>query len=62
MSASLVGSEMCIRDRGKAALFGPLGSTGLPPVCRSHCRYARQVRSHHSVSYTHLTLPTICSV
>eukprot|EP00969_Alexandrium_andersonii_P192217 8490028-Alexandrium_andersonii.AAC.1 len=63
MSASLVGSEMCIRDR-RCTLRPPLGaqrdtaigqlplelvdlgSPGWPP----------------SVSYTHLTLPTICSV
>eukprot|EP00969_Alexandrium_andersonii_P109025 4809800-Alexandrium_andersonii.AAC.1 len=61
MSASLVGSEMCIRDRW-----------------RTQCRHALQRSTCHSalqrsgmlwvgggsqaVSYTHLTLPTICSV
>eukprot|EP00969_Alexandrium_andersonii_P119050 5263461-Alexandrium_andersonii.AAC.1 len=61
MSASLVGSEMCIRDSTNSANVAqedeaavsssPKGRTvlwpasGLPPV-----------------SYTHLTLPTICSV
>eukprot|EP00975_Prorocentrum_lima_P058209 12214240-Prorocentrum_lima.AAC.1 len=60
MTSSLVGSEMCIRDRfcGRAVDASPrlrkvpaheacLGMVGLllPPV-----------------SYTHLTLPTICSV
>eukprot|EP00969_Alexandrium_andersonii_P057524 2534944-Alexandrium_andersonii.AAC.1 len=62
MSASLVGSEMCIRDRGAreasssdccvfgGAEFG-LRQQGADTVC---CVVA--------VSYTHLTLPTICSV
>eukprot|EP00969_Alexandrium_andersonii_P260703 11526101-Alexandrium_andersonii.AAC.1 len=63
MSASLVGSEMCIRDRRTTLRrlrvvravhamrsFGTMGSgpaAHLPPG---------------PVSYTHLTLPTICSV
>eukprot|EP00969_Alexandrium_andersonii_P119286 5273667-Alexandrium_andersonii.AAC.1 len=62
MSASLVGSEMCIRDsletdneptlvdlrQGVAdALAGASGSDSATP---------------QAVSYTHLTLPTICSV
>eukprot|EP00969_Alexandrium_andersonii_P139695 6180037-Alexandrium_andersonii.AAC.1 len=62
MSASLVGSEMCIRDRGmhtrmytearprRAALAGRDWQAVL---CASRCG---------PVSYTHLTLPTICSV
>eukprot|EP00969_Alexandrium_andersonii_P205264 9069712-Alexandrium_andersonii.AAC.1 len=62
MSASLVGSEMCIRDRP-------------PPRAVEQPRVAsRTWASHHlrtrrswpceggAVSYTHLTLPTICSV
>eukprot|EP00969_Alexandrium_andersonii_P193591 8550779-Alexandrium_andersonii.AAC.1 len=63
MSASLVGSEMCIRDRCNSeergsrnfaaseqqrGPFGPLGVLGPRPL--------------EPVSYTHLTLPTICSV
>eukprot|EP00969_Alexandrium_andersonii_P112458 4969160-Alexandrium_andersonii.AAC.1 len=63
MSASLVGSEMCIRDRA------------MPPQRR--CRRPRSppkakttsssvavltIRRLEPVSYTHLTLPTICSV
>eukprot|EP00969_Alexandrium_andersonii_P017403 760890-Alexandrium_andersonii.AAC.1 len=63
MSASLVGSEMCIRDREwdelrTASAFnrwvtqgrklgGPARATTIDPA---------------TVSYTHLTLPTICSV
>eukprot|EP00969_Alexandrium_andersonii_P034018 1487633-Alexandrium_andersonii.AAC.1 len=62
MSASLVGSEMCIRDSfwegrslaprrhpqpGGCAPAGTIGKGSPRPV---------------PVSYTHLTLPTICSV
>eukprot|EP00969_Alexandrium_andersonii_P087198 3846294-Alexandrium_andersonii.AAC.1 len=63
MSASLVGSEMCIRDsanaRGAAAqaFCGPRRQAPpwqAPPVVCCWRLYA--------VSYTHLTLPTICSV
>eukprot|EP00969_Alexandrium_andersonii_P101758 4491248-Alexandrium_andersonii.AAC.1 len=63
MSASLVGSEMCIRDRYLAAKQLeedlPGERRGPEPVLvelgREHQRVA-------AVSYTHLTLPTICSV
>eukprot|EP00969_Alexandrium_andersonii_P307605 13597327-Alexandrium_andersonii.AAC.1 len=61
MSASLVGSEMCIRD-----------SSGSPPrlseIPRSSLRRWRAlvaslgISGMSPVSYTHLTLPTICSV
>eukprot|EP00969_Alexandrium_andersonii_P100889 4450618-Alexandrium_andersonii.AAC.1 len=63
MSASLVGSEMCIRDsppspqkrlrraggffRGSGGAVAALGEAA---------------RAEGAVSYTHLTLPTICSV
>eukprot|EP00975_Prorocentrum_lima_P000662 131159-Prorocentrum_lima.AAC.1 len=61
MTSSLVGSEMCIRDRAlsvgnvgdntvQRALMGDLGE----PFAMWD--------SGVSVSYTHLTLPTICSV
>eukprot|EP00969_Alexandrium_andersonii_P241788 10677348-Alexandrium_andersonii.AAC.1 len=62
MSASLVGSEMCIRDRCAAtppsteapSVPGPRAAAGRPVrVC---------ARGRPAVSYTHLTLPTICSV
>eukprot|EP00969_Alexandrium_andersonii_P282868 12505048-Alexandrium_andersonii.AAC.1 len=63
MSASLVGSEMCIRDRLRTVSGGlrnGRGKTGRPQ------RLARQRRARlrvtEPVSYTHLTLPTICSV
>eukprot|EP00969_Alexandrium_andersonii_P114078 5042905-Alexandrium_andersonii.AAC.1 len=63
MSASLVGSEMCIRDRywelhrlrpaaadlvQRALVAAPLHQPASPRL--------------KPVSYTHLTLPTICSV
>eukprot|EP00969_Alexandrium_andersonii_P203919 9010456-Alexandrium_andersonii.AAC.1 len=60
MSASLVGSEMCIRDSAEglpAAQEGhacPIDLHELPDLGR----HVDQV----AVSYTHLTLPTICSV
>eukprot|EP00969_Alexandrium_andersonii_P060911 2684310-Alexandrium_andersonii.AAC.1 len=60
MSASLVGSEMCIRDSALPSCWRPRWAgarSGLgraTPRCRS--------RTTLSVSYTHLTLPTICSV
>eukprot|EP00969_Alexandrium_andersonii_P194282 8581674-Alexandrium_andersonii.AAC.1 len=63
MSASLVGSEMCIRDRTRHRR----------PIARPHFSQPCSLRSPLSaphvgclvespVSYTHLTLPTICSV
>eukprot|EP00969_Alexandrium_andersonii_P261076 11542086-Alexandrium_andersonii.AAC.1 len=63
MSASLVGSEMCIRDRSHrleetTAIDNPRGSSETPH--RKAPPWAA-LRSD-SVSYTHLTLPTICSV
>eukprot|EP00975_Prorocentrum_lima_P012031 2555700-Prorocentrum_lima.AAC.1 len=62
MTSSLVGSEMCIRDRCNAMMSFANGHKDLlkwrvvlhfpttPPI------------STVAVSYTHLTLPTICSV
>eukprot|EP00969_Alexandrium_andersonii_P338619 14965965-Alexandrium_andersonii.AAC.1 len=63
MSASLVGSEMCIRDSCEDMAHG-----GPSPY-----HWHKQGQDAHSwpvwcvvcvasVSYTHLTLPTICSV
>eukprot|EP00969_Alexandrium_andersonii_P273493 12087828-Alexandrium_andersonii.AAC.1 len=62
MSASLVGSEMCIRDRCTANACAPVrqhAGTRDDITLRAHAR-ARE--SAGAVSYTHLTLPTICSV
>eukprot|EP00969_Alexandrium_andersonii_P218970 9671510-Alexandrium_andersonii.AAC.1 len=63
MSASLVGSEMCIRDSGDY-----VDDDGVAVVVV--VAYADVVvvvvivisRVIAAVSYTHLTLPTICSV
>eukprot|EP00975_Prorocentrum_lima_P032331 6789076-Prorocentrum_lima.AAC.1 len=61
MTSSLVGSEMCIRDRPPLMPMAPSGSDltrnavplhGHPTCCEAAV----------TVSYTHLTLPTICSV
>eukprot|EP00975_Prorocentrum_lima_P002967 654448-Prorocentrum_lima.AAC.1 len=63
MTSSLVGSEMCIRDsasreravaKAKSGASGYLANRPLAPRWRSLPSTA--------VSYTHLTLPTICSV
>eukprot|EP00975_Prorocentrum_lima_P025143 5279484-Prorocentrum_lima.AAC.1 len=62
MTSSLVGSEMCIRDSLVIQIYeSPVLriSNGMPVV--SWRRYQAK-QSSTSVSYTHLTLPTICSV
>eukprot|EP00969_Alexandrium_andersonii_P176691 7812544-Alexandrium_andersonii.AAC.1 len=63
MSASLVGSEMCIRDSGspgdawpRPAVRGRGGRGG------ALVRWRLDEQAWDPVSYTHLTLPTICSV
>eukprot|EP00969_Alexandrium_andersonii_P140893 6231549-Alexandrium_andersonii.AAC.1 len=61
MSASLVGSEMCIRDSLIARAFLRRGTPRTS--ARAHERTSAQAHERTSaVSYTHLTLPTICSV
>eukprot|EP00975_Prorocentrum_lima_P019745 4156048-Prorocentrum_lima.AAC.1 len=62
MTSSLVGSEMCIRDSYRS-------STCLPGCPGSPRHSSTLLASPHAVytpgtpvSYTHLTLPTICSV
>eukprot|EP00969_Alexandrium_andersonii_P340406 15046416-Alexandrium_andersonii.AAC.1 len=63
MSASLVGSEMCIRDRGVPRVMahspsrGEWGNSSEPSSAPDV-----PFRDGRAVSYTHLTLPTICSV
>eukprot|EP00969_Alexandrium_andersonii_P007699 335717-Alexandrium_andersonii.AAC.1 len=61
MSASLVGSEMCIRDRLTGAP-SCLKLLNIASSCLTSLRAASRVVVPLSVSYTHLTLPTICSV
>ena len=51
---SLVGSEMCIRDRGIGDLAGFDEALGIGVHVKRF--------GGNAVSYTHLTLPTICSV
>eukprot|EP00975_Prorocentrum_lima_P028213 5931904-Prorocentrum_lima.AAC.1 len=60
MTSSLVGSEMCIRDSLGEAIASPFddedgGGSGNP-------LWFQLTGQQLSVSYTHLTLPTICSV
>eukprot|EP00969_Alexandrium_andersonii_P107286 4732290-Alexandrium_andersonii.AAC.1 len=62
MSASLVGSEMCIRDSSNTAT--PCDAT-VQQQSQVHAALnvlQGQQQRPASVSYTHLTLPTICSV
>eukprot|EP00969_Alexandrium_andersonii_P231193 10210992-Alexandrium_andersonii.AAC.1 len=61
MSASLVGSEMCIRDRRPGE--GQARRRDRDPGPRVQARGPLlQAERRGPVSYTHLTLPTICSV
>eukprot|EP00969_Alexandrium_andersonii_P161686 7145978-Alexandrium_andersonii.AAC.1 len=62
MSASLVGSEMCIRDSTCSSNFGTY--TLVPGVRSLDCAGPGTAATSlpEAVSYTHLTLPTICSV
>eukprot|EP00975_Prorocentrum_lima_P021041 4430504-Prorocentrum_lima.AAC.1 len=63
MTSSLVGSEMCIRDRKRKSLPRlPHLVRGLPWIWLRKRRRNNLPRLPHPVSYTHLTLPTICSV
>eukprot|EP00975_Prorocentrum_lima_P018553 3905698-Prorocentrum_lima.AAC.1 len=61
MTSSLVGSEMCIRDR-----ITMVEGLGVPSeyTCGGQeiLKPGDQVIRDWPVSYTHLTLPTICSV
>eukprot|EP00969_Alexandrium_andersonii_P322511 14249563-Alexandrium_andersonii.AAC.1 len=61
MSASLVGSEMCIRDRTALQLVHA-NRFAQENNRLSNGRKCRATQRHTTVSYTHLTLPTICSV
>eukprot|EP00975_Prorocentrum_lima_P048897 10229040-Prorocentrum_lima.AAC.1 len=62
MTSSLVGSEMCIRD-SIYTLFSPIAPAPPPPRPRhTPFPYCPLPPCTFPVSYTHLTLPTICSV
>eukprot|EP00975_Prorocentrum_lima_P013447 2853759-Prorocentrum_lima.AAC.1 len=62
MTSSLVGSEMCIRDSPEdVSVF--LKSNASPKNVMMLALGDESPRgSRQTVSYTHLTLPTICSV
>eukprot|EP00969_Alexandrium_andersonii_P028399 1239688-Alexandrium_andersonii.AAC.1 len=60
MSASLVGSEMCIRDSNSIAAADARPAWHSPRISWAVKRPPPGGVS--PVSYTHLTLPTICSV
>eukprot|EP00969_Alexandrium_andersonii_P104710 4619509-Alexandrium_andersonii.AAC.1 len=62
MSASLVGSEMCIRDRVRESYDLAVLLPVRTKVGRGVLRGGASWSETASVSYTHLTLPTICSV
>eukprot|EP00975_Prorocentrum_lima_P017124 3625282-Prorocentrum_lima.AAC.1 len=62
MTSSLVGSEMCIRDSSCSL---PLLQEGQKRAQRNYALHGvawPKPRGNKPVSYTHLTLPTICSV
>eukprot|EP00975_Prorocentrum_lima_P009393 1997504-Prorocentrum_lima.AAC.1 len=61
MTSSLVGSEMCIRDRSKTVAQTPR-YFGERDAWVAGLRSERIEGVWDPVSYTHLTLPTICSV
>eukprot|EP00975_Prorocentrum_lima_P002761 610511-Prorocentrum_lima.AAC.1 len=62
MTSSLVGSEMCIRDRQKAVI-NTWNAWQVPFAKAETCTKAiNKMQGAVAVSYTHLTLPTICSV
>eukprot|EP00975_Prorocentrum_lima_P046768 9775777-Prorocentrum_lima.AAC.1 len=61
MTSSLVGSEMCIRDRFPTGWVWAWAATAVAGWLRWQGQAAFWERLT-TVSYTHLTLPTICSV
>eukprot|EP00975_Prorocentrum_lima_P057898 12145112-Prorocentrum_lima.AAC.1 len=62
MTSSLVGSEMCIRD-SRITLADQLDATLDNRERLLHFCIENDLRILNTpVSYTHLTLPTICSV
>eukprot|EP00969_Alexandrium_andersonii_P142354 6294187-Alexandrium_andersonii.AAC.1 len=62
MSASLVGSEMCIRDRCLHDGSRVQARVRAEVLQYIGTRQAQGLTVRAPVSYTHLTLPTICSV
>eukprot|EP00975_Prorocentrum_lima_P000181 40757-Prorocentrum_lima.AAC.1 len=64
MTSSLVGSEMCIRDSHKKVSEAMLAELKRRQDLNCFRRSSRSEYKNRvdAVSYTHLTLPTICSV
>eukprot|EP00975_Prorocentrum_lima_P010412 2212745-Prorocentrum_lima.AAC.1 len=63
MTSSLVGSEMCIRDSRERIQWSVVDSAAIfMDAVKGEMRYVEERYTSSSVSYTHLTLPTICSV
>eukprot|EP00969_Alexandrium_andersonii_P164700 7280427-Alexandrium_andersonii.AAC.1 len=62
MSASLVGSEMCIRDRFIPHRTCARRSFHMQSLAVPTAATGTIAMTPAAVSYTHLTLPTICSV
>eukprot|EP00975_Prorocentrum_lima_P021541 4539416-Prorocentrum_lima.AAC.1 len=61
MTSSLVGSEMCIRDSFQCRCC-PGQCQCRRQCCQCQCLCGGWLNRTLPVSYTHLTLPTICSV
>eukprot|EP00975_Prorocentrum_lima_P008660 1851466-Prorocentrum_lima.AAC.1 len=61
MTSSLVGSEMCIRDSCRGQPFTAVFLAGALQGTKIGMHEVT-TRRRLPVSYTHLTLPTICSV
>eukprot|EP00975_Prorocentrum_lima_P036356 7647786-Prorocentrum_lima.AAC.1 len=62
MTSSLVGSEMCIRDSTCSTDPRPSALARMGSRPWSLSGLGQQELAVLPVSYTHLTLPTICSV
>eukprot|EP00975_Prorocentrum_lima_P045598 9543831-Prorocentrum_lima.AAC.1 len=59
MTSSLVGSEMCIRDSN---VYYPMKLGYASTLLKQQGATLADLTIFLAVSYTHLTLPTICSV
>eukprot|EP00975_Prorocentrum_lima_P008820 1880371-Prorocentrum_lima.AAC.1 len=62
MTSSLVGSEMCIRDRIHITILFTTVVLHAMSEAENCSQLEKMIEWHGTVSYTHLTLPTICSV
>eukprot|EP00975_Prorocentrum_lima_P049760 10414271-Prorocentrum_lima.AAC.1 len=62
MTSSLVGSEMCIRDRQCTTSHKKTDGGLLQRDSSAEQQLPHDPHKEGAVSYTHLTLPTICSV